>query len=530
MAAPPLRDADLLSVQQARELSGRAREAQRELAGFSQEQVDRVVEAVAAAVGREAERLARLAHEETGFGNVADKTRKNRFASVELAEHLRGLRTVGVLREDPQRGLVEMAEPMGVVAAIIPCTNPTSTAAYKTLIALKARNACVMSPHPAALKSILETARIMKDAAVGAGLPADALACMDQVTLEGTQELMRSRSTSVILATGGIGLVRAAYASGKPAYGVGPGNVPVYLDRSADVPRAVRDVVAGKSFDHGTLCSSEQALVCDAPVEAQALEQLKGNGAWLLDEREAAAVARVVVTPQRLANPEIVGRSAAYIAEKAGLRVPPETRVLVARLAGVGREHPLSIEKLSPVLAFYVVRDWREGLERCRELLRYGGTGHTAGIHAGDEKIIREFARAQPAFRIIANTQTSMGATGATTHLSPSLSLGCGAWAGNITSDNITPLHLLHLKRLAFPRRVTGAAPAPAAEARASAAAAAADAAPTPPGGPALDFVSAADVESARREGRRLRLKPGAIVTPAARDAAAGSDVLAPEA
>jgi len=519
--AAPLKDADLVSVQQARDLAARAREAQRELAGFTQEQVDRIVEALAAAVGREAERLARLAHQETGFGNVADKTRKTLFASVELAESLRGLRTVGVLREDPQLGLVEMAEPMGVVAAIIPCTNPTSTAAFKAIISIKARNACVLSPHPAARESILETARVMREAAVGAGLPADALSCMDAVTLEGTQELMRCRSTSVILATGGIGLVRAAYASGKPAYGVGPGNVPVYLDRSADVPRAVRDVVAGKTFDHGTLCSSEQALVCDAPVEAQALEQLKRNGAWLLDEREAAAVAQVVVTPQRLANPDIVGRSAVFIAEKAGLRVPPETRVLVARLTGVGREHPLSIEKLCPVLAFYVVRDWREGLERCRELLRFGGTGHSAGIHAGDETLIREFARAQPAFRIVANTQTSMGATGATTHLAPSMSLGCGAWAGNITSDNITPLHLLHLKRLAFPRRVAGAAPAPAREVAATLAVAAADE-------PGLDFVAAAEVEKALREGRKLRLRPGAIVTPSARDAAAGSDVLVP--
>ncbi len=508
-----LQDADLVSVQEARQLAAQAKAAQQVLRGFSQEQVDRVVEAMAEAVRPQAEPLARLAHEETGFGNVKDKTRKNLFTSVDVPNYIRGMRTVGVLREDRERRIVEFAEPMGVVAAIIPCTNPTSTAIHKALISVKARNACVMSPHPSARKAILETARLLAAGAVSAGLPREALTCLETVTLEGTQELMRCRDTTVVLATGGIGLVRAAYSSGKPAYGVGPGNVPVYLDRSADVPRAVRDVVDGKSFDFGTLCSSEQALVCDQPVHEQALHELARNGAYLLGEAEAAAVAKVLVTPQRLANPALVGHSAPYIAAQAGLTVPPETRVLVARLSGVGREHPLSIEKLSPVLAFYVVKDWREGLERCRQLLRYGGTGHSAGIHAQDDAVIREFALAQPAFRIVANTQTSMGATGATTGLAPSMSLGCGAWAGNITSDNITPLHLINVKRLAY--GLDGGQPAGAA----------ATAAPSPAAEP-VDFVSEEDVRRALREGRRLQLKPRAIVTPAARDLAAGSEVL----
>ena len=512
-----LQDADLVSVQEARELAARAKTAQQELRGFSQEQVDRIVEAMAAAVRPEAEALARLAHEETGFGNVEDKRRKNLFTSVDVPNYIRGMRTVGVLREDRERRVVEIAEPMGVVAAIIPCTNPTSTAIHKALISVKARNACVMSPHPSARRSILKTAELLAAGALGAGLPAHALACMETVTLEGTQELMRCRDTTVILATGGIGLVRAAYSSGKPAYGVGPGNVPVYLDRSADVPRAVRDVVDGKTFDFGTLCSSEQALVCDQPVHEQALQELTKNGAYLLSEAEAAAVAKVVVTPQRLANPAIVGRPAPYIAAQAGLTVPPETRVLVARLTGVGREHPLSIEKLSPVLAFYVVKDWREGVERCRQLLRYGGTGHSAGIHAQDDAVIREFALAQPAFRIVANTQTSMGATGGTTGLAPSMSLGCGAWAGNITSDNITPLHLINVKRLAYGLDRSQAGTASSASASAAAPATQE---------PALDFVSEDDVRRALRDGRKLRLVARAIVTPSARDLAAGTDVL----
>src|SRR5262245_45249278 len=408
---------------------------------------------MAEAARGEAERLARMAHEETGFGNVKDKTAKNLFSAVDVHAYIRPLRTVGILREDPQARVVEIAEPMGVVAAVIPSTNPTSTAICKALISIKARDACVMSPHPAAQRCILETAKVMTRAAVAAGLPEDALACMTDVSLEGTQELMRCRDTGVVLATGGIGLVRAAYSSGKPAYGVGPGNVPAYVEQSADVPKAVRDIVNGKTFDYGTLCSSEQALVCDEAIREAVVGELKKNGGYFLSDAESAAVARVVVTPQRLANPEIVGKPATYIAEKSGIKVPPETRALVAPLTGVGRDFPLSIEKLSPVLAFYVVKDWHEGCERVLQLLRFGGTGHTMAIHSRDDAVIREFALRKPVFRIVANTQSSMGATGYTTGLAPSMSLGCGAYAGNITSDNITPLHLINVKRMAYGRQ-----------------------------------------------------------------------------
>jgi len=461
--ASPVRDKDLLSIQQARALAAAAREAQKIVKEFSQEQVDRIVEAMAAAARTEAERLARLAHEETGFGNTKDKTLKNLFSAVDVYEYIRPLCTVGILREDKERRVVEIAEPMGVVAAVIPSTNPTSTAIFKALISIKARNAVVMSPHPSARNCILETVRVMHGPAVAAGLPKDALSCMTEVSLEGTQELMRCRDTGVILATGGIGLVRAAYSSGKPAYGVGPGNVPAYIHQSADVPKAVRDVLNGKTFDYGTLCSSEQSMVCDEAIKDQVIAEAKKNGGYFLSDAESAAVARIVVTPQRLANPEIVGKPAPYIAEKSGVKVPPETRALIAPLTGVGRDFPLSIEKLSPVLAFYVVKDWHEGCERVLQLLRYGGTGHTMAIHSRDDAVIREFALKKPVFRIVANSQSSMGATGYTTGLAPSMSLGCGAYAGNITSDNITPLHLINIKRLAYelPRdRRPGAAPA----------------------------------------------------------------------
>ncbi len=499
-------EADTRSVQQAREMAARAREAQRALQAFTQQEVDRVVDAMAHAARGEAERLARLAHEETGFGNVADKTQKNLFAAVTVHEYIRPLRTVGILREDKQARVVEIAEPMGVVAAIIPSTNPTSTAINKTLISVKARNAVVMSPHPAAKRCILETEKVLARAAKDAGLPDGAILCMDEVSLAGTQELMKCRDTGVILATGGIGLVRAAYSSGKPAYGVGPGNVPAYIERSADVPKAVRDVIDGKTFDYGTLCSSEQALICDEAIRDLVSEEVKKNGGYFLSESETAAVAKLVVTPQWLANPEVVGRPATFIARKAGVSVPDGTRVLLAPLEGVGRDYPLSIEKLSPVLAFYVVKDWHEGCQRCLELLRFGGVGHTLGIHSRDDTVIREFALRKPVFRIVANTQTSMGATGYTTGLAPSMSLGCGAHAGNITSDNITPLHLINVKRLAYERRPGPRRAGSGAE-------------------PVLDFVCEADVRRALVEGRRLRLSRGAIVTPSARDLARSHDL-----
>ena len=536
-----VQDKDLRSIQQARTFAARAKEAQKTLAGFTQEQVDRICAAIAEAGRADAERLGRLAHEETGFGNAADKTKKNLFTSVDVHESIKNMKTVGVLREDRERRIVEIAEPMGVVAAVIPSTNPTSTTIYKALVAIKARNAVVMTPHPSAQRCILETTAVIHRAAVGAGLPPDALLCMTDVTLEGTQELMRSRDVGVILATGGTGLVRAAYSSGRPAYGVGPGNVPVYVDRSADPAAAAAKIVAGKTFDNGTLCSSEQAVICDAPAEAALVAELQKNGAHFLSEAEAAAVAKLVITPQRLPNAEIVGKPATVIAQKAGVQVPSTTRALVARLQGVGRDHPLSAEKLSPVLAFYVVKDWQEGAERCVQLLRYGGSGHTAGIHCADETIVREFAARVPVYRVIANSQTSMGATGKTTGLAPSMSLGCGAWAGNITSDNITPMHLLNVKRLAW-ELPAGTSKAPAdLQARVAAFVAervAAPAAPAPtaakpapappPPGPVdlLDFVAEDDVKRALREGRRLHLAARAIVTPAARDAASGTGVL----
>jgi len=452
-------DKDLVSVQQARDLVETAHRAQAELAQFDQAKIDRICEAMAAAALREAARLGAMAVEETGYGVPDDKREKNRFAAEDVWNYFRGLRTKGVVSES--KDVVEIASPRGVVAGIIPSTNPTSTAIFKILISIKSRNAVVLSPHPSAARCINETARVMKEAGIKEGLPADAVGCMTSATIEGTEALMKHKQTAVILATGGIGLVRAAYSSGKPAFGVGPGNVPVCIERTADIPKAVQDILTGKCFDNGTICASEQAVVCDAPVQQAVRDQFKAQGAHFLSASEAEQLAKVVATPQRSLNPGVVGKSVDVIAKMAGISVPPGTRCLIADVAGVGREHPLSMEKLSPILAFYVV----DGLAGCvklsQQILGYGGMGHTAGIHTRSREAAVQFGADMPASRITVNTPTTHGAIGFSTALPPSMTLGCGSWGGNVTSDNVGPLHLMDIKRVAFETRpVKSARPA----------------------------------------------------------------------
>ncbi|MGB6431582.1 MAG: aldehyde dehydrogenase family protein [Candidatus Acidiferrales bacterium] len=451
-----LRDRDLISIQQARELAVRAAAAQKRFATFSQQQVDAIVEACATAATEAAESLARVAVEETGYGNVPDKILKNRVASVEVPRAIREMRTVGVVREDAKAGIIEIATPIGVVAAIIPSTNPTSTAIYKTLIAIKARNAIVLSPHPSAIRCICQAAAILDRAALTAGAPEGLISCMTQTTLPGTQELMRQREVGVVLATGGTGLVRAAYSSGKPAYGVGPGNVPAAIERTANVHEAVADIIAGKTFDYGTICSSEQAIVAEESVRDQALEELRQQGAHFLSREEAEKVGRLVFQPgSHVANSKIVGRPATVIAEMAGISVPSATRVLIARLEPqqVGREFPLSAEKLSPILAFYAVADFAALVEQATRLLLFGGAGHTASIHTSDADKARRYGQAVPAFRVCVNTSSVHGSIGYSTNLFPAMTLGCGAPGGNITSDNIGPQHLMNIKRIAWESR-----------------------------------------------------------------------------
>jgi acetaldehyde dehydrogenase (acetylating) len=300
------------------------------------------------------------------------------------------------------------------------------------------------------VKCISRVAELMNEAAIKAGAPEGAINWMTTVTLEGTQELMKHRDVAVILATGGMGLVRAAYSAGKPAYGVGPGNAPAFIERTAHVKKAVHDVVTGKTFDNGVLCSSENSVVVDQAIGEDVKREFESQGGYFMNKAEIEAVGKQLVSPQRLPHPALVGKSALVIAEKCGISVPAGTRVLLAPLDGVGRDYPLSIEKLCPVLSYYVVADWREGCERCKQILRYGGMGHTMSIHSQNEQVILEFGLKKPAYRIVVNSPTTHGSVGLSTGLDPAMTLGCGGFGGNITSDNISPRHLLNIKRLAY--------------------------------------------------------------------------------
>lgn len=443
-------DKDLLSIQEVRTKVAKAHAAWQQFRTFSQAQVDAVVEQMAAAARANARRLAEMAVEETGYGNAPDKYIKNLLASDLLPRRMRGMKTVGVVRDLADQKIVEIAVPVGVVAAILPTTNPTSTAIYKVLISLKAGNGVVVSPHPRAHRCTCATTAVLAQAAAQAGAPEGIIQCVDNATLEGTGALMKHELIGVILATGGTGIVKAAYSSGKPAFGVGPGNVPVLMDTSADLDEAVRKVIAGKSFDYGTVCSSEQALVAETSLRERILALLRQNRAHLCTEAQALALSKLLVTANWSINPQCVGQAPAKLARMAGFEVPESTSILCAEIGGVGKQHPLSMEKLSPVLALYFVKDFPAALDACHALLKFGGLGHTAAIYARDDSRIREYGLRIPAMRVLVNTPTPQGSTGITTNVFPSMTLGCGAAAGNITSDNIGPQHLINLKRLAY--------------------------------------------------------------------------------
>ncbi len=448
-------DKDLIAQQEARDAVEAAHRAFQAVADFDQKKIDQICEAMARVALAESARLGALAHEETGFGKAEDKREKNRFAAEDVWNYFRDMKTVGVVSDDGT--VVEIVSPRGVVAAIIPSTNPTSTAIFKIIIAIKSRNTIVLSPHPSAARCIAETTRVMRDAAIENGLPSDAIYCIANSTIEATETLMKHKRTAVILATGGIGLVRAAYSSGKPAFGVGPGNVPVFIERSANAAKAVSDILTGTCFDNGTICASEQSVVVDAPLEGEVREQFKQQGGHFLTEAEAEAVAKVLLTPQRTLNAGIVGKSAEYIADLAGIAIPSGTRCLLADCAGVGRDHPWSIEKLSPTLAFFVVDGLEQGASRCFEILQFGGMGHTAGMHTQNREAAIAYGAKMPASRVVINSPTTHGAIGFSTDLPPSMTLGCGSWGGNVTSDNVSPIHLMDIKRVAWETKPVGA-------------------------------------------------------------------------
>src|SRR3990170_1724835 len=442
-------DLDLQSIQEARTLAVAAREAQQQFLRASQAEVDRICAAMAEAAYAAAERLGRMAVEETTYGVPEHKTLKNVLCSRLLWDAIKDIPTVGVIRHDERKKIYDIAWPMGVVAALTPSTNPTSTTMFKILIAVKAKDAIVVAPHPSAVKCCVETARIMAEAGERAGMPKGLVSCMSKVTLPGTQELMKHRYTALILATGWSDMVKAAHSVGKPAYGVGPGNVPVYVDRSADLKRAAKYIVASKAFDRSVICATEQAVVADKPIAAQLEELMKAEGAYFVDDAQAHALAPILFAGH-LPNPKGVGKSPQQLAQMCGISVPGSARILVAKLKAVGREEPLSGEKLTTVLGWYEADGWEAGCERCLELINYGGRGHSLVIHAQDEKVILQFGLEKPVFRIAVNTLGTLGTTGMTTGVMPSMTLGSGGVGGAITGDNITVHHMYNIKRLAY--------------------------------------------------------------------------------
>jgi acetaldehyde dehydrogenase (acetylating) len=448
---PESYDLDLESIQEARRLAVRCREAQREFATASQETVDRICKAMADAAFSAAARLGEMACEETGFGVPVHKRVKNEFASRAVWESIKDIKTVGVIGRDDAKKVIEIAWPFGVVAALTPSTNPTSTAIYKILISVKARNGIVVAPHPSARKCSYETSRIMSEAGEAAGMPKGLVSCLQTVTLQGTQELMNHYATSIILATGGSGMVKAAHSVGKPAIGVGPGNVPVYVDRSADIPKAAYDIVNSKAFDSSVICSTEQAVVADKPIAEQLRAEMRKNGAYWVPAEDIPALESLLYHSNGVMNAQAVGKTPQKLARMAGIEVPLWARILVADLKGVGKEFPLSREKLTTVIGFFIEDGWRAGCDRCIQLLKFGGDGHSLVIHCKDEEVIMAFGIEKPAFRIVVNTWGTMGAIGASTGFAPAMTLAPGGIGGSVVSDNITVKHLMNIKRLGYP-------------------------------------------------------------------------------
>lgn len=446
-----LLDKDLVSIQEVRNLLKKAYEAQKILATFNQEQIDRIVKAIADAGYANAEKLAKMANEETGFGLWQDKVIKNVFGSKVIYEAIKDEKTVGILKDDKQNKVLEIGIPMGVVAGIVPSTNPTSTVMYKAQISLKGGNAIVFSPHPGAKNAIVETVKIISEAAEAAGCPKGAIGVITVPTMQATQELMKSNYTSLILATGGSAMVKSAYSSGTPAIGVGAGNGPAFIDKSADVKLAVKRILDSKTFDNGTICASEQSIIVEKCMEEKVVAELKAQGARLLDTEQTNKLAKFILRPNGTMNPAIVGKSVEHISKLAGLTgIPSSARVLVGREKEVGHHAPYSREKLAPILALYVEDSVDAVLEKCIEILHFEGSGHTFCMHANDDELVRRFSLRIPASRILINTPGALGGIGATTNLFPALTLGCGAVGGSSSSNNIGPMDVINIKRVAY--------------------------------------------------------------------------------
>ena len=447
-------DADLKSIAAARRCAENAFDAYRQFLGADPAHVDAIVQAMADAIEPEAARLGEMAHEETGYGNPDDKRIKDLMNARETSEWLRDVTTLGVLWRDDATKIAAFGEPMGVVAALIPVTNPSSTIIFKVLSAVKAGNAIVCAPHPRGVRTGNEVVRIMARAAEQLGAPKGLIQCLDHVTIQGTAELMRHRRTSVVMATGGPGMVKAAYSSGKPTLAVGAGNVPCYVHASmrAELDEVAEMIVASKSFDFGTACVSEQAVVADASIARDMRHALKLAGAYFCTPAEADRLAKVIFTDRQAMNPDRVGQSPERLADLAGFSIPPGTKCLMSEEQDIGWHRPLTAEKLNPVLAFFEARDSETGIEIAHDIARFEGWGHTSVVHSHDPQIVADFARV-PTGRVLVNVPAIHGGAGYATDLEPSFMLGTGTWSGSITSDNVTALHLINIKRVAYANR-----------------------------------------------------------------------------
>ncbi|EJD6042010.1 acetaldehyde dehydrogenase (acetylating) [Providencia rettgeri] len=443
-------DKDLQSRQLARELVRNAKQAQKEFATFSQEKIDSIVKHIAIESALHAEELAKMANEETGFGKWQDKVLKNTFASMRVYEHIKDLKTVGIINDDKVNKVMDVGVPLGVITALVPSTNPTSTIIYKTLIALKAGNAIVFSPHPNAKACSFRTLEIVKKAALEAGAPAGIVDAVTMLTLEATKELMHSKDVSLILATGGEGMVRAAYASGTPTISGGPGNGPAFIERSANIKQAVSDIITSKTFDNGVICASEQSIIVERCIYNEVHRELLAQGAYFMNEEEAKRMASMLLRANGTINPEVVGKDAITLSQRAGFAVPANTRVLIALQDTVSPKNPYSREKLCPILGMYIEEDWQSACHRVVDLLTNEGLGHTLVIHTQNEDVIRQFSLEKPVNRILINTPAALGGIGATTNITPALTLGCGAVGGGSSSDNVGPMNLLNIRKVGY--------------------------------------------------------------------------------
>lgn len=443
-------DNDLLSIQESRILAENASEAQKLLATFSQEKLDEIVERMAEEIGKYAHELAIMSFDETEYGKWQDKYIKNRFACEHLPTKLRGMRCVGIIDEDLQNKTMDIGVPMGVIIALCPATSPVSTTIYKTLIAIKSGNAIIFSPHPRAKKTICKALDIMIGAAERFGLPEGALAYLHTVTPSGTIQLMNHKATSLIMNTGVPGMLKAAYESGKPVIYGGTGNGPAFIERTADIKQAVRDIIASKTFDNGIVSGAEQSIVVDGCIAVDVKRELQSNGAYFMTEEEAEKLGSLFYLSDGRLNTELVGKSVQELAKKASFCVPSSTVLLISQQKYVSDTNPYSKQKLCPVLAYYIEDDWMHACEKCIELLLSERHGHTLVMHSKDEDVIRMFALKKPVGRMLVNTPAAFGSMGATTNLFPALTLGSGSAGQGMTSDNVSPMNLIYIRKVGY--------------------------------------------------------------------------------